>query len=148
MPPIRITLAGCSTSSAGLRSASSSSDRDDTPMPSCVTTTTWASSLRSSSEEVLRGSCAEVGSVMRPSCRRNPLAARHGRRHPHPVSLDLPPLPTALATWTVRRPTAADVDAVLALVESVDRATLGYSDWSREDVEADLTSSSAAAGLN
>ena len=41
------------------------------------------------------------------------------------MPLDLPPLPTALPAWTVRRPTAADLDAVLALAEAVDRATLG-----------------------
>jgi ribosomal protein S18 acetylase RimI-like enzyme len=33
-------------------------------------------------------------------------------------------------------------------VESVDRATLGFTDWSREDVEADVASSSAPADRN
>jgi mycothiol synthase len=61
----------------------------------------------------------------------------------------VPPLPAGLpASWTVRRPTRDDVDAVLALVEAVDRATLGYSDWSREDVEAEVTSSSAPLDRN
>lgn len=61
------------------------------------------------------------------------------------MPVDPPPLPADLPAWTVRRPTPADVDAVLALVESVDRATLGFTDWSREDVEADVASSSAPA---
>jgi mycothiol synthase len=62
---------------------------------------------------------------------------------------DLPVLPATLPrTWTVRAPTPADVDALFALFEAVDRATLGYCDWSREDVEAEVTSSSAPADRN
>jgi mycothiol synthase len=64
------------------------------------------------------------------------------------VPTQLPPLPEALPSWQARRPTRSDVDAVLALLESVDRATLGFSDWSRDDVEADLGSSSAPAEHN
>jgi mycothiol synthase len=71
---------------------------------------------------------------------------------PSDLSVDqptVPPLPAGLpSSWTVRRPTPDDVDAVLALLEAVDRATLGYSDWSREDVEAEVTSSSAPLDRN
>ncbi|HKG49451.1 MAG TPA: hypothetical protein VKB14_03365 [Actinomycetales bacterium] len=61
------------------------------------------------------------------------------------MPIDLPRCPRTWPSWEVRRPTPADVDTVLALLESVDRATLGFSDWSRDDVEADLGSSSAPA---
>ena len=61
----------------------------------------------------------------------------------------VPPLPAGGSpSWTVRRPTATDVDALFALLVAVDRATLGYSDWSREDVEAEVLSSSAPADRN
>jgi mycothiol synthase len=61
----------------------------------------------------------------------------------------VPLLPAGLPpSWTVRRPAAADVDAVFALLVAVDRASLGYSDWSREDVEAEILSSSASADRN
>ncbi len=80
MLPIRITFAGCSTSSAGLRSSSSSSSPPGVaamPMPSGVTTTMRPWSSRD--EPVSRSSCvgarsrclarASSDSLMGPSCR-------------------------------------------------------------------------------
>ena len=60
--PIRITLAGCSTRSAGLVAPSSSPSRSETPMPSCVTTTKrcWSGSASG------RGCGAPEGVLMRP----------------------------------------------------------------------------------
>jgi ribosomal protein S18 acetylase RimI-like enzyme len=62
---------------------------------------------------------------------------------------EVPALPAGLPpSWTVRRPTAPDVDAIFALLVAVDRASLGYSDWSREDAEAEVLSSCAPADRN
>jgi ribosomal protein S18 acetylase RimI-like enzyme len=65
------------------------------------------------------------------------------------LTTPLPPLPTSLpGEWSVRRPTAADAPAVLALCERIDTALLGHPDVSLEDVRADLSSTAADAGRN
>src|SRR4051812_49205454 len=85
---------------------------------------------------------------MPPSCRRNLVAARRRGRQPAPAPTDLPPLPAALPAWESRRPTPSDRDRLLAVLESVDRATLGFSDRSRDDVEANATALYRSAGMD